>query len=371
MSDISQTIDIRLDPNTLTPDEKARRRIGFPRLDPNSHMHFAEGVKIWATRRQARALTLPGEIAMEDAWSAAMRDPVHAAATRLHWSIHDFMWDRAGRAFGKDADDYLAAMEATDHAGPGSLELDPDMAIPAYARHEVHRQPGGYVGDPFGGWVYHYALTLAHYQGRARHGELQMELANAVPKPADGLVRRVLDIGCSSGVLTTAMKERFPAAETWGIDIGGPMVRYAHHRAVTLGLDVHFAQRLAEDTGFPDGHFDIVTDYLLFHEVTADAARKIIREMARIIRPGGVWCHNDAQTAGWPEAIHRPDLTPAGKSTAWNIYRHNYEPWYEEYKALDFPALLREAGFDVDMSGPPIFRGRPSVNAVRRGHDGQ
>jgi ubiquinone/menaquinone biosynthesis C-methylase UbiE len=192
-----------------------------------------------------------------------------------------------------------------------------------------------------------------------------MELANAVPRPADGGVRRILDIGCSSGVLTTALKERFPKAETWGIDVSGPAVRYAHYRAVNMGLDVHFAQRLAEDTKFPDRHFDVVTDYLLFHEVTADAAREIIAEMARIIRPGGVWCHNDAQTKGWPEAIYRPDTTAQGKAMAWNIHRHNFEPWYEDYKALDFPALLREAGFEVDMSGPPIFRGRPSVNAVR------
>jgi SAM-dependent methyltransferase len=368
---VAGTVDIKLDPKSLTAADKARRRVSFPRLDANSHMHFAEGVKMWATRRMAGAqpsspICETEALTIEQAWAATMRDPAHAAQTRLNWSIHDFMWDRVCRAFGRDADHFLAAMEATDNDGPGSLELNPALAIPDYARHEIHRQPGGYVGDPFGGWVYHYALTLAHYQGRTPHGELQMELANAVPKPADGAVNRILDIGCASGVLTNAMKERFPKAETWGVDVSGPCVRYAHHRAAKLGLDIHFAQRLAEDTKFPNGHFDIVTDYLLFHEVSAEAARKIVAEMARIIRPGGVWCHNDAQTTGWPSEIHRPDTSIQGKAMAWNLYRHNYEPWYEAYKALDFPALLRDAGFDVDMSGPPIFRGRPSVNAVKR-----
>jgi ubiquinone/menaquinone biosynthesis C-methylase UbiE len=377
--------DVRLDPRQLPPAELARRRIHFRALDAGSHMDFAAGFKAWMDRRAARpratvppagtsltasaSPTAPAELTDEEAWNLRLRDPLEAARTRLHWSIHDYMWDRALRAFHGDAA-YLRAMQATDATGPGTLTLDPELAIPDYARHEVHRQPGGYVGDPFAGWVYHYALTLAHYQKRTRHGELQMELANSVPKPADGRVQRVLEIGCAGGVFTTALKERFARAEVWGIDVGAPMVRYAHHRAATLGLEVHFAQRLAEDTRFPDGHFDVVTDYLLFHEVSADAARRIIAETARILRPGGVWCHNDAQTAGWPEEIHRPDRSLAGKATAWNIYRHNFEPWYEDYKALDFPRLLREAGFDVDLSGPPIFRGRPSVNAVKRDRAG-
>jgi ubiquinone/menaquinone biosynthesis C-methylase UbiE len=379
--------DVRLDPRALPAAERARRAIRMPALDAWSHMDFAEGVKRWAERSSARGHArapapaaddlpsdptselpreLTGDLPDEDAWNRFLRDPARAARTRLHWSIHDFMWDRAMRAFHGDADACLRAMEETDEAGPGTLLLDPGLVIPDYARYEVHRQPGGYVGDPFAGWVYHHALTLAHYPGRLRHGELQMELANAVPKPADGNVRRVLDIGCAAGVLTTALKERFVRAEVWGIDVSGPMVRYAHHRAVKLGLEIHFAQRLAEDSRFPSGYFDVVTDYLLFHEVNAEAARRIIAEVARILRPGGVWCHNDAQTAGWPVAIHRPDVSLAGKATAWNIYRHNFEPWYEEYKALDFPALLRESGFEVDLSGPPLFRGRPSVIAVKR-----
>ena len=39
-----------------------------------------------------------------------------------------------------------------------------------------------------------------------------------LPTPADGRVRRVLDIGCSAGQSATAFKERFPEAEVWGVD---------------------------------------------------------------------------------------------------------------------------------------------------------
>ena len=60
---------------------------------------------------------------------------------------------------------------------------------------------------------------------------------------------------------------------------GLKVVRYGHMRAVDMGTEVHFKQALAEATGYPDGYFDIVISYILFHEVTKDAAPKIISEV--------------------------------------------------------------------------------------------
>ena len=111
--------------------------------------------------------------------------------------------------------------------------------------------------------------------------------ANEIPK--DGKVERILDIGCSIGQSAVALKERFPDAEVWGIDVGAPMVRFAHKRAVDLGQEVHFAQRLAEDTKFPDGHFDVVNAFILFHEVPLEAQAEILKEVFRVLRPGGIF----------------------------------------------------------------------------------
>ena len=370
--------DVKIDPFNQTDAQKEFHAARFATLDQESLMSFAEGFKRWnATDLAGRDGRLSinaflrskglqiGEtdLGYEECFKIMLEDPSYAAKTRLERSAQALMWDRAMRAFHGEADKYLTLMEETDNAGPGSLELNPDMDLPDYTCHEIHNQPGGFVGDPFAGWVYHWALTQAFYQGRNEYDQVHLAIAQSCPKPADGEVRRILDVGCASGLSTTAYKERFPNAEVWGIDVGAPLVRYAHHRAVKKDMDVHFAQRLGEDTKFPDGYFDIVSDYILFHEVNAPAATKIVPEFYRVLRPGGVFNHADAITAGNPNAsIPR---TIVSKARYWNTHRHNGEPWVLDYTHTDFPELLRSTGFDVDLSVKSIGRRGPPVIGIK------
>lgn len=371
--------DVRIDPEALSETLKAQHRVRMPSLDADSLQDFARGMKLWVMNEGATAPVLarqnaflaarghsagPTNMGYEESFNLLLEQPSYAARTRVNWSIHDFMWDRALRAFWKDSDAFFEAMEATDNAGPGSLELNPDMEIPAYACHEIHRQPGGFVGEAFAGWVYHYCLSRAHYLGRNDHDEVFFQLAQSHVAPADGQVNRILDVGCGVGQLTTALKQRFPKAEVWGVDLAGPMVRYAHHRAAKMDIDVHFAQRLAEDSKFPDNHFDIVTDYIVFHEANRQAMQDIVKEAFRVLRPGGVFGHLDAPTSDHPTKAPPNDI--AGKAMLWNIYRNNYEPFYLDYSELNLLTVMREAGFEVDATGPAIlWNGRPRVVGVK------
>ncbi len=146
----------------------------------------------------------------------------------------------------------------------------------------------------------------------------------------------------------TALKERFPDAEVWGIDVGGPMVRYAHHRSVGLGLDINFAQRLAEDTHFPDNYFDLVVANLVFHEVAAFATKKIYPEIYRITRKGGIWS-GDGEGGN-----RRRRGSIVTNAATWVNHRYNIEPWQLEWAGLEPNDLLNDAGFVIDRSG-----GRP------------
>lgn len=258
----------------VEPRGTDKRLERLPLLDLESYDNFLTGLRIWsgsasgktARRRFNDALTSAGldpkeDLPLEKIFPLVENDTYLGTAARLRTSGQQLMWTALQKHYHENADLYLDEMEATDNIGPGKLELNPDMEIPNYTKYEIHIQPGGYVGDAFAGHIYHYG-TNNFYRAENYQDEIHRNLASQMATPKDGKVMRILEMGCGSGQLAAALKERFPDAEVWGVDIGGPMVRYAHMRCVDLGIGANFRQALAEDTKFEDGYFDIVTSYI-------------------------------------------------------------------------------------------------------------
>ena len=103
--------------------------------------------------------------------------------------------------------------------------------------------------------------------------------------------RRILDLGCSVGHSTLPYADAYPNAEIQAVDVGAPMLRYAHARAEALGKAVHFSQQNAEQTNFADGSFDLIVSHILLHETSSKAIRNIMRECHRLLSPGGMMFH--------------------------------------------------------------------------------
>ena len=357
-------------------DFEPRGKIGrlerIPRLDLESHDDFLTSFRTFvngdltrlASKRahdilEEKGLDPRAPMDRKEALDLLSKDPVIATRFRAWTSTQKMTWKNFVDEFHANGDKYLAEMEATDNAGPGTLELNPGIE-PEYTKHEVHMQPGGYVGDPFAGHIYHYGTNNFH-MGRNDQDEAKRRMARAVPMPEDSQVNRVLEQGCSIGQTTMGLKERFPNAEVWGIDVGGPMVRYGHMRAVDLGVDINLAQRLAEDSKFQDGYFDIVMSNILHHEVTLEVSKKIVREAFRVLRPGGVYYPVDFYTGGMGGGMSKPS-TGWEQVRWWWTHRWNQEPWYYEYVELDFPGEMEKAGFQVS-EGPNSSR-RPGGNIM-------
>ena len=125
------------------------------------------------------------------------------------------------------------------------------------------------------------------------------------------------------------------------------MIRYGHQRANDMGVDVNFAQRLAEDNGYPDDYFDLILTNLVHHEVTADASREIFKEVYRTLRPGGIYYPTDT--------IHTSRAAPRD---AWGRYRQylnwrwNHEDWNMEWMFMDPEGAMRDVGLIVNTDGP-------------------
>ena len=345
-------------PASLPYDVEPRGTVGIqermPSLDLESRHEFLTGFRAWAQGPLGRAaaeradaifrangIDPEGDVPLERIQAVLAGDPVVGASVRYWITGQQHCWKLVADEFHANGEAYMAELAAAEKAGPGSVTLDPDFKVPEYASHEIHIQPGGYVGDPLAGYIYHYGTN--HFRMGNDQDERQKLVASTAEPPDDGRLKRILDLGCGPGRLTVALKDRFPDAEVWGIDVSGPMVRYAHMRAADLGKEVHFVQGLAEDTGFPDAHFDLVYAYILFHEVPASVTRAIVKEVHRITRPGGVFQSGDFQ------ADQRP-FTPYRSFRAWWDHRWNNEVWRYEFQDMHFGNEIAKAGFTVRNS---------------------
>jgi len=94
---------------------------------------------------------------------------------------------------------------------------------------------------------------------------------------------RVLDAGCGDGALVCVAASR--GAEVTGIDPDAAMLAAARSRADKAGVKATFLEERAEQLPFPNASFDVVAAITVLCFVP-DAAGAI-REMARVLRPGG------------------------------------------------------------------------------------
>jgi SAM-dependent methyltransferase len=354
----------------------------LPSLDVVSNQDFIGEVRAWVQRapeglfRVARRRALEvlaendinprAELPLADVIKIMEADPTLMASARGWLSAQHLTWAGVAQYFHANEDAWLSELKSAENKGPGTLALNPSLNIPDYAKHEIHIMPGGYVGDALGGYIYHYG-TNNFYMGFNDQDEVQTAVAMAAPLPKQGKVRRILEIGCSCGQMTVALKKRFPDAEVWGVDVGGPMVHYAHMRASKMGADVNFMQGLAEDTGFPDGHFDMVVSYIILHEVPNEKNTEIMKEVSRVLRSGGTYYPVDFFTS------NSPPKDAYGRFQRWWDHRWNGEVWALQHMDYDLVGDLERFGMAVNKKGPPAemmrggnYRPRPNLFATKR-----
>jgi ubiquinone/menaquinone biosynthesis C-methylase UbiE len=330
--------------------------------DSETYLEFVEGIRVFNTKELMPAMAKRGAAATSDFTDSHGRGfgdidelkaslgaiPLFATRNRMWRTSQEMAWEQILATYRGREPELLAELDAADRRGPGSVAWDPNFTYPKYfADVDFHIQPGNYHADPLAGYYYHYG-TKVLFMGKNDLDDLQREYVGLFPEPADGVVRRVVDLACSIGQSTTALKERFPQAEVWGIDIAAPMARYAHKRAADMGIDVHFAQMLAEKTTFPSGSFDIVYNYILFHEIPSDIAQKVCNEAYRLLRPGGLYVTLDVP--------NRPFTPTAAVSEFVSnfVTEDNGEPYYTDFMRSDFPSMIRKAGFasfNADVTG--------------------
>jgi len=108
-------------------------------------------------------------------------------------------------------------------------------------------------------------------------------IRHLVSRSYDYRHKRVLDIGCGGGFLTEEIAKH--GFDTTGLDPSAPSLVTARSHARILNLQIDYQEGVGEALLFPDNQFDIVFCLDVLEHVSD--FRKIIREVSRVLAPGG------------------------------------------------------------------------------------
>lgn len=98
---------------------------------------------------------------------------------------------------------------------------------------------------------------------------------------------RVLDLGCGTGTLAILVKHAHRGAEVFGLDADAEALNLARMKLAAAGIEVQLEQGLASALPYAGESFDRALSSLFFHHLPSELKLEAMREVLRVLRPGG------------------------------------------------------------------------------------
>jgi len=211
---------------------------------------------------------------------------------------------------------------------------------PAYYRRNFHWQTDGYFSE-HSAEMYELGVELL-FRGTADVMRRQIipPITEHLRGRGDGL--RLLDVACGTGRTLHQIAQAHPGLRLYGVDLSPAYIREARKRLAELP-EVSLAVENGEALPYADATFDIVTSVYLFHELPRNARRNVVRELFRVVKPGGLVVIEDSA-----QLVESADLATALRSFPGEFH----EPFYNDYLEDDLAALLAEVGFSIESAAP-------------------
>jgi ubiquinone/menaquinone biosynthesis C-methylase UbiE len=205
--------------------------------------------------------------------------------------------------------------------------------LPRYYRQNFHFQTDGYLSE--------HSAKLYDFQVEALFaGTADAMRRRAYVPIAKFLETRkaeettLLDIGAGTGRFLSFVKSVQPKLKTAALDLSEPYLAQAR-AALARHDDAEFILGAAESIPLPDASVDVAVSIYLFHELPPKIRTAVAKEVARVLKPGGLFVLADTIQYG-----DAPDFD--GLIEAFPRLLH--EPYYAGFAKSDLKALFEPAG---------------------------
>lgn len=150
---------------------------------------------------------------------------------------------------------------------------------------------------------------------------------------------RLLDVACGTGRTLRMLRQAFPEASLYGVDLSPAYLRKALQFLTELPGELpQLIQANAEELPYANELFDAVVSVFLFHELPGVARQAVLDQMSRVLKPGGVVVLCDSmQIADSPDLVELMETFP-------QVF---HEPYYRDYTHDDLAMRLEQAGCEV------------------------
>ncbi|MBK9021234.1 MAG: methyltransferase domain-containing protein [Sulfuritalea sp.] len=150
---------------------------------------------------------------------------------------------------------------------------------------------------------------IARLEGRAKDVVFTRLFDKYAGHISPGESAHVLEVGCGTGAMTRSLARRGDfSGRAVGVDQSHPFIEAARRFAAEHGVGdrVDFRVGDAHDLDFPDATFDAAFAHTLISHVTDPQA--VLREMVRVVRPGGIVAIFDGDYSSMTYAMPDHDL---------------------------------------------------------------